>query len=480
MSNVLKDFWEGLKSIVTGYRVTLKELFKPPVTLHYPWEKWPLPPRYRGKLQVKGFVDEKTEATKGEYLKDKEPAPCIKRCPACTDVRGYITACAERRFRDAVKILKDTYPFAGSLGRVCPAPCESMCTREYVHAAPLTIRYIKRFLADFDRSLPKESRVPFVENPPAKKPQKVAVIGAGPAGMTCAWDLAKRGYGVTVFEKLSVAGGYLAIGIPSYRLPREILEEEIQAIVDLGVELKLNTEIGKDLSYDDLFSQGFTAVFISAGATKPMTLGCEGDACEGVIAGEEFLMQANLGLPTGIGKKVAVVGGGNTAIDCARVSKRLGAEVTILYRRTKREMPADPHEIQDALDEGIDLKILVAPGKVAGKGKVSGIECLNCVLGEPDASGRRRPVPIEGSEFVFECDTILTALSRSPEVTGLPEDIKRTKWGTIEVDNKTQATSRPGVYAGGDVTLGAATVIEAIACARRAAQSIDEYLTGKR
>lgn len=479
MLNFFKNFINGAKSILTGYAVTLREFFRPPETLYYPWEKWELPDRYRGKLSVKGFFDRSTIEKKGECYEGKEAAPCMRTCPACTDARGYLTAVAERRFRDGVRILKNTYPFPGSLGRVCPAPCESDCSRNIAHAAPLTIRFIKRFLADYDRSLSPEERVPFLDKAPEKKGIKVAVVGAGPAGMTCAWELAKRGYDVTVFEKLGVAGGYLATGIPSYRLPRDVLNDEIQAILDLGVELKLNTAIGRDKSYDELFAEGYRAIFIGVGATKPVKLGCEGEECSGVIPGEDFLEQVNLGMPHKLGKRVAVIGGGNTAIDCARVAKRLGAEVTILYRRTKTEMPADPHEIQDCIDEGIALKVLAAPVKVIGTGSVSGIECINCRLGEADASGRRKPVPMKGSEFMFECDTILTALSRTPDIPGLPEAVKITKRGTIEAKSDTGATAKEGIFAAGDVSTGAATVVEAIAGAKRAADAIDRYLSKK-
>jgi formate dehydrogenase (NADP+) beta subunit len=477
MWDAFREFVKGAQSILVGYGITLREFFKNPVTLQYPWEKAELPERYRGKLQIKGFFDEKTIEKKSDYYKDSALAPCMKTCPAYTDVRGYITAIAERDFLRGVKILKDTYPFSGTLGRVCPAPCEGRCARGEAQNVPLTIRHLKRFLADYERSLPADSRVPYGKE--EAKDCKVAVIGAGPAGLTCAWDLARRGYQVTIFEKLAVAGGYLVTGIPEYRLPRSILDEEIEAILALGVTLKLNSVLGRDVQIDELLSQNFEAIFIGVGATKPMKLGCLGEELDGVVAGEDFLMQVNLKEPFKLGKKVAVIGGGNTAIDCARVARRLGAEVTILYRRTRFEMPAEEHEICDCLDEGIKLTILSAPLKVVGDGKVEGVECIECCLGEPDSSGRRKPIAMECTEFIVECDMVLSAISRSPDLDGVPDDIRRTSWGSIEVNALTGATSREGVYAGGDATLGAATVIEAIACGKRSALAIDNYLKRK-
>lgn len=477
---VFKDLMEGARSILTGYSVTIKEFFQPPVTLQYPWEREKLSLRYRGRLAVKGFFDKDSIDRKSEYYRDLELAPCMRTCPAYTDIRGYIAAVAERKFAEGVAILKGTYPFAGTLGRVCHAPCEGMCSQETVHSSPLAIRYLKRFLADYDRALPPERRVPLMKEKPVSKEIKVAVIGAGPSGLTCAWDLVKRGYDVTVFEKLPVAGGFLATGIPSFRLPREILNEEINAILELGVELRLGVEIGRDMTFPELFSQGFRAVYIATGAAGLMKLGCPGEQCEGVIAGEDFLAAVNCGKPYTIGKRVVVIGGGNTAIDCARVAKRLGSEVTLIYRRTQHEMPANCHDIKDCQDEGVVMEFLTAPGKLIGEGRVEGVECYRCTLGESDASGRRKPVPMECSEFEFPCDTVITAISRSPELGAIPEDIRRTGRGTIEVIETTGATSKEGVFAGGDVTLGPATVIEAIACAKRAAQAIDRYLKNDR
>jgi len=476
----LKDLIEGAGSILNGYRVTIKEFFQPPVTLQYPWEREKLPLRHRGRLTVKGFFDKDSIERKSEYYRDLDLAPCMRACPAYTDIRGYITAVAERKFTEGIAILKGTYPFAGTLGRVCHAPCEEMCSQQTVHSSPLAIRYLKRFLADCDRALPKEARVPLMKKKPVSAGIKVAVIGAGPSGLTCAWDLVKRGYDITVFEKLPFAGGLLATGIPTFRLPREILKEEIDAILELGVELRLGVEIGRDISFPELFSQGFRAVYIATGAAGLTRLGCPGEQCEGVMAGEDFLEAVNCGKPYTIGKKVVVIGGGNTAIDCARVARRLGSLVTLIYRRTQREMPADCHDIKDCQDEGVVMEFLTAPGRVIGEERVEGLECYRCTLGEPDASGRQRPVLMECSEFELPCDSVITAISRSPDLGAIPEEIRRTGRGTIEVVETTGATSKEGVFAGGDVTLGPATVIDAIACARRAAQAIDRYLKNSR
>jgi NADPH-dependent glutamate synthase beta subunit-like oxidoreductase len=475
----LERFFKGISSLLVGLAITFRNFLRRPVTLQYPWHKWEVPPGYRGLLRVKAFFDRETIAKKTDYYRNIPRAPCMEGCPANTDVRGYITCVAEGKLKEGVRALLDTYPFPGSLGRVCPAPCEKVCNREMAHRAPLTVRWLKRYLADFNRGLPPEERVPLVTAPVEFKSKTVAIIGAGPAGITTAVELARRGYKSTIFESLPVPGGYLYIGIPAYRLPKDVLLDEVKAVTDLGIEIKYNTKIGKDMQFEEIAGK-FDAVFIGAGAIKTMLMEVPGEDLEGVIPGEDFLMEVNLGREVKLGERVAVIGGGNTAIDCARVSKRLGADVAILYRRTRAEMPADPHEVHDCLEEAVDLQILITPVRIVGEnGKVMGIECLRNELGEPDKSGRRRPVPIQGSEFMFKCDNVLTAISRSADLSWLPDDIKRTKWGTLDVKFDTGETSRKGVFGGGDVTLGAATVIEAIACGRRAARAIASYLDGK-
>jgi NADPH-dependent glutamate synthase beta subunit-like oxidoreductase len=467
---IIKGAW----SLILGLYVTFKNFLRKPVTQHYPWEKEKMPPRFRGLPRVQDFLTYDKLPDHKYYLFKGDVPPCTEACPAGTDVRGYLLSIAERRYEDGIRIIKDTYPFAGSLGRICPAFCERQCNQGWAHKAPLTIRRLKRFLWDYDFKLAE--KVPLTVSIIEPKDKRVAIIGAGPAGLTCATDLAKAGYKVIVYEKLSVAGGYLYTGIPSYRLPKKVLSSEIEEITNLGVEIKYNTEIGKDISWDRLKDQ-FDAVFIAAGALKALNLGIPGEEHPGVMAGEDFLSRINLGGFELKPKKVAVIGGGNTALDCVRTAQRLGAQAILLYRRTLKEMPAQSEEIEDAQAEGVEFQFLVTPFKIIIKeGELLGIECLKNKLGEPDASGRRKPLPIPGSEFMVSCDLILKAISRVPELPWLPKEIEVTSRCTIKVNDKTQATSLPGVWAGGDVTLGAATAIEAIACGKRAAAAMIKYL----
>lgn len=461
--------------IFKGMAITIRHVFRRPVTFQYPEEKrGDLAPRFRGELKLRAIMgaglngEERVET-------DKMP-PCMATCPSNMKIREYVGLVSMGKFDEAVRVMKEDNPLPLVCGRVCPHPCESACRRGDKDE-PVAINPVKRFAADYDFKAQTDGNN-FMPKPAAKKKKRVAVIGAGPAGMTCSYYLALQGYQVTIFEKLPVAGGMLAVGIPDYRLPKEILQNEIDQILALGVELKLNTSVS---SIEDLFKDGFSAVFVGVGAHRPMKLEIDGEDLEGVIPGEEFLKDVALGEKTKLGKKVAVVGGGNTAIDCARVSLREGAdEVYILYRRTKAEMPAHHIEIEDADEEGVKFMYLVAPIRVVGKnGKVIGIECQKMELGAKDKSGRRRPVPIDGSEFVLEVDTIMSAISRTPEVEwldGTKVDI-HPRWGTIITDSVTGETSRPGVFAGGDVSLGANIAIAAIGGGKRAAISIDAYLS---
>ncbi|MBI2252557.1 MAG: FAD-dependent oxidoreductase [Armatimonadetes bacterium] len=470
---LLTGFW----SLLVGLRVTFKNFLKPPVTLQYPWEKWTLPQRSRGLIKIKGFFDKDTISKKSFYFKKEQNPPCNFTCPANTDARGYINAIAQGDYKKGVRILNDTYPFSGSLGRVCPAPCEGACNREIAHNQSITIRQLKRFLADYNRNLPKDEKVPLALETLPKKDKKIAVIGAGPSGLSCAADLARLGYKVIVYESLETAGGYLATGIPVYRLPKDILKEEIEEILNLGVEIKFGKTIGKDLYFEDLWKEGYGAIFIGVGATLAMKLGISGEDLEGVVPGEDFLKKINLNKTVNLGDKIVVIGGGNTAIDCARVSRRLGKEVTILYRRTLAEMPAVYHEIHEALEEGVKIELLVAPTKILGEnGKVAGVECCRMTLGEKDQSGRRRPIMCPGNEIIFSAQTIFSAISRTPDLSFLPNEIKLNKNCTIKVDFKTGQTTARGIFAGGDAVLGPSTVIEAIACGKRAALGIDAYL----
>ncbi|MEW6034445.1 MAG: FAD-dependent oxidoreductase [Chloroflexota bacterium] len=397
--------------------------------------------------------------------------PCRNACPAHIDIPRYVQYIALGRPSAALAVIRETVPFPGSLGRVCIHPCEQACRREDLNQnQPVCIKFLKRFADDHDTGAWREHS--------RKKPatgKKVAVVGAGPAGLTAAYYLAKQGHVVTVFEALPEPGGMMRVGIPAYRLPRDVLSREIDEIKGVGVEIKTNTRID---SLDELFQQGYSAVFLGLGAHGPMKMGVEGEDSPGVLEGVTFLRKVNLGEKVSVGDKVAVIGGGNVAIDCARVSLRAGSkDVTIVYRRTRAEMPAAAEEVEEALHEGIKVVYLTAPSKVSTRdGKVL-LECLRMKLGEPDASGRRRPVPIKGSEYTEEYDSVLAAIGQTPQV---PEKygVKVARNGTVQADGSL-ATSRKGVFAGGDVQIGPASVIAAIDAGRKAAVAIDKYLGGK-
>lgn len=395
--------------------------------------------------------------------------PCHKACPAGIDIPRYLRLIARGKPSAALAVIRERVPFPGSLGRVCVHPCETACQRGKEVDKPLCIRMMKRFAADnSDDSWKKRAK----RLPPTGK--KVAVVGAGPAGLTAAFYLAKQGHKVTVFEALPEPGGMMRVGIPEYRLPRNILAGEIEDIKGFGVEIKLNTKVE---SLDTLFNQGFNAIFLGLGAHRGMSLGVEGENLPGVIESAEFLRRVNLGEKIKVGNRVGVVGGGNVAIDAARVSLRLGAKkVTIIYRRTRAEMPANPEEVDAALEENIEIVYLAAPSKVTRENDVLKLECIRMELGEPDASGRRRPVPIKGSEFVIELDTLIAAIGQR---TQIPEGFKiEAGKGDVVKADATMQTSRQGVFAGGDCVSGPATVIEAIAAGRKAAEAIDRYLGG--
>jgi len=395
--------------------------------------------------------------------------PCHKACPAGIDIPRYLRLIARGKPSASLAVIRERVPFPGSLGRVCVHPCETACQRGKEVDKPLCIRMMKRFAADnSDDSWKKRAK----RLPPTGK--SVAVVGAGPAGLTAAYYLAKQGHKVAVFEALPELGGMMRVGIPEYRLPRNILGSEIEAIKSFGVEIKLNTRVE---SLDSLFNQGYNAIFLGLGAHRGMSLGVEGENLPGIIESAEFLRRVNLGEKIKVGNRAGVVGGGNVAIDAARVSLRLGAKkVTIIYRRTRAEMPANPEEVDAALEEGIEIIYLAAPSKVTREGDVLKLACIRMELGEPDASGRRRPVPVKGSEFVIELDTLIAAIGQRTEI---PEGFKveAGKGNVVKADINTQ-TSRQGVFAGGDCVSGPATVIEAIAAGRKAAETIDRYLGG--
>jgi NADPH-dependent glutamate synthase beta subunit-like oxidoreductase len=405
-------------------------------------------------------------------------APCKAGCPAHISIQGFIAAITEGRHEEGLKIIKEEMPFPGICGRVCPHPCEAECNRGRIDK-PIAIEYLKRFLADLDLSL--ES--PYIPRKKSAKPKRVAVIGAGPAGLTVAYYLAVEGYPVTVFDKLPVAGGMMSVGIPEFRLPRGILQAEIDVIKRLGVKFKFNTEIGKDITFKVL-QEEYESIFIGVGCHQALELGIPGeDKWTGVIDGLAFLRKVNLGKPPVSKGRLVIIGGGNTAVDCARVAKRLGyGSVAILYRRTREEMPASAWEVEETIEEEIDIQFLIAPVKILGKnGKVSGLHCIRMRMGEPDESGRRRPVPIKGSEFTVQADTLVTALGQLPDLTWIRHDLGTiiSEKGLLMADPHTGMTHIPGVFTGGDVVSGPWTVVEAVASGKRAAMSMDRYLKGR-
>jgi len=381
------------------------------------------------------------------------------------------------KHREALELFKQEHPFPGVCGRVCHHPCEGICTRNEVDQ-PLNIQYLHRFLADHDM----EADESYLPKAAEKKDEKVAVIGAGPAGLTCAYFLAIEGYQVTVFEKLPVLGGMLTVGIPSYRLPRNIIETEIQVIKDLGVQFRTGVEIGKDITVGELRDQGYKATFFGIGSHECKVLGIEGEEYEGVYPGVEFLREVNLGNRVTLGDRVAVIGGGNVAMDSVRTALRTGSKKPfVIYRRSYEEMPANDVEIEECAEEGIEIMTLTNPIRVvAENGRVTAIECIKMELGEPDPSGRRRPIPVEGSEFTIEVDTVIPAIGQESDWACLTDECACTlnDWGTMEVDPVTLQTSDPDIFAGGDAVTGPATVVDAIQAGKEAAVSIDRFIRG--
>jgi heterodisulfide reductase subunit A-like polyferredoxin len=432
---------------------------------------------YDENLSVKkAAYKQYAQAIPGAYAIQKaDKAPCRLACPAGLNVQGYVQMAGQGKYKEALQIIMEELPLPGVLGRICPHGCEEACRRCEVDQ-PVAIRSLKRLAADkFD---PRKIEIKTLP----KRKEKVAIIGSGPAGLSAAYHLARKGVLSTIFESLPKAGGMLRVGIPEHRLPRNILDNEIEVITNLGVEIKTNTPIGPDLTIDDLFAQGYKSVYVAIGAHKGFELGVPGEKAAGVRQGVDFLREVNLTGKAEVGKKVTIIGGGNVAIDVARCAVRLGAEkVNIIYRRTRGEMPAWEEEIHAAEIEGAEITYLSAPQEIlTADGKVAGLRCIRMELGEPDSSGRRRPVPVPGSEYDIETDQIIPAIGQKPDLTALENatGINFTRWGTVETDSVTYSTGREGVFAGGDVQTGPWVAIGAIAAGREAAESILRYLDG--
>ncbi len=401
-------------------------------------------------------------------------APCGLTCPAGINVQGYIALISAGKYQEALSLIFENLPLPGILGRICPHPCEKECNRKDLDE-PISICELKRFVAD-------QVKVQLPVQKEDAKGEKIAIVGSGPAGLTAAAYLALKGYPVTIFEALPVTGGMLYTGIPSYRLPREVLAEEIKTIQSLGVEIKTNAPIGPNHTIDDLSREGYRSVFLAVGAHQDQKLNIPGEDNPNVIPGVVFLRKVNLNQKVDLGKKVAVIGGGNVAIDAARSALRLGSEeVTVLYRRSRDEMPAYEEDVKEADEEGIKFQFLTAPIEILLKdGKISSLRCIRMELGELDSSGRRRPIPIQGSEFSMEVDTIIPAIGQMPDLSFLEgTEIETTPQGTIKTDPITFETSKPGVFAGGDAVSGPGIAIEAVAAGKEAAISIDRRLRGK-
>jgi NADH-quinone oxidoreductase subunit F len=421
-------------------------------------------------------------------------APCEHTCPAGINVPIYVGQIAQGKFADALATVKASMPFAAVCGRVCNHPCEAKCLRGQLDE-PVAVHSLKRFAADWERieeaksrrveesKRPSDSSTPRLLDCSTMNGHSAAVIGGGPAGLTAAWELARRGYRVKLYEALPVLGGMLAVGIPEYRLPKKTLQHEIGEIIGLGVEVETGVRVGKDISFDEILKAGYDAVFVAVGAWRSTSLGVPGEDLPGVIHAIGMLRDVNLALmgkekkQPQIGKRVAVIGGGNAAVDAARTARRMGAEeVHLVYRRRREEMPAEPREVEEAIREGVQMHFLATPTKVLGGKKVAGLECVQMELTQFDRSGRRRPAPVAGSEFTLPVDTVIVAIGQSVDFAKSELSVHRS--GRLVADPKTLETNIPGVYAGGDSVTGPATVIEAVAQGLKAAQAIDQKVRG--
>ena len=402
--------------------------------------------------------------------------PCRTACPANVNVQAYVSLVSQGRFKEALEIVRRSIPFPAVCGRVCFSPCEEACERNNIDA-PVSIRLLKRLVSDAEyeasKSLSKEAV-------PKSQDEKVCIVGSGPAGMTAAHDLAEMGYPVTVYESQQKIGGMLRYCLPRYRLPEEVIERELEQIVASGVEVFTGAKVGRDITFDELWERGYSAIFVAVGAMNNRSLGIEGESSCGIYQALEFLSDVRTGKLRELDGRVAVIGGGDVAVDSARSAIRLGAEeVTMVYRRSRDQMPAHSKEVQEAESEGVRFKYLSTPKRfISEGGTVRAIVCIEMRLGEPDESGRQRPVPVEGSEHEFPIDTVIIAIGEVPDLTFLPTEVSITPRNNILVDQVTMQTSIPGVFSGGDVVTGPLSVIDAIAAGKRAAMFIDLYLRG--
>jgi glutamate synthase (NADPH/NADH) small chain len=453
-------------------------------------------PRQDAKLRARNFnevaLGYSAEQAKAEALRCIQcpKQTCVSGCPVDVDIPGFIKAIVDGEMTEAVRILKDKNSLPGICGRVCPqeTQCEDTCALAKKRA-PVAIGRLERYVADWERANMNPIDSPVARPRPTGK--RVAVVGSWPAGLTAAADLAKMGHSVTLFEALHVAGGVLMYGIPEFRLPKDIVQAEVNYVVSLGVEIELDTVVGKTIGVDELLNGGYQAVFLGPGAGAPMFLNIPGENLNGIYSANEFLTRVNLmkayrfpeyDTPVKAGQRVGVIGGGNVAMDAARCALRLGAEeVYIVYRRSEAEMPARREEVENAMEEGIQFKLLTNPKRFIGNDQnwVVGMECYEMELGEPDASGRRRPIPIPGSEYIINVDTAIAALGTRPNpiIPQSTEGLDTSKWGTIIAEEIPGRTTKPGVWAGGDIVTGAATVISAMGAGKRAAADIDRYLS---
>jgi NADPH-dependent glutamate synthase beta subunit-like oxidoreductase len=406
------------------------------------------------------------------------PTPCQFACPAGIDIPSYVSLIAQGQYEEALELIREDNPLPGVCGYACTAPCEVQCKRAVIDK-PIAIKSLKRFVADFVRQNGSGANG---HKPDLFRSEKVAIIGSGPAGLSAAYFLAREGYPVTIFEALPAIGGLLGVGIPEFRLPQEVLDFDVKAIADLGVEFKTNSRLGRDIFLDGLREEGYQAFFLATGTHEISRLEIEGEELPGVMSGLDLLRQVRLGRPPTLGKRIVVIGGGNVAIDAARTAVRLGSAVTILYRRSETEMPAYAEEVALAKEEGVSFRFLTQPIKILGEDSVTGIVCQSMELGKADSSGRRRPIVQHGSEIALWVDGVIKAIGQLPphqKISLEDETLRITDRRNIHAHPVNLVTNLPGVFAGGDIVTGPATIVEAVWAGKQAARSIQRYLRGE-